>query len=182
MEEKLVILRKNRKRRQLIVNSCSWFNIVLCAFLVFNIYLKFITETYFFVGTIILFLVSNLIIFKQKNDAKKEKSLLCKEIASMREKLELLLEVLAEKHEDFEDLDVSRFKTDDDLKKEYLNYSQFVFLNVLQEMVDITGIAPDPILLPMNSRKDVEQLFSMATAMITSTLAILHGVEIELRR
>ena len=99
----------------------------------------------------------------------------------MKQELELLFDLLSGKYEDFENLDVSRFKTEDDLQKEYLKYSQFVFLDVLQKMVDITGVAPDPILLPMNTKEDVERLFSMATEMLTSTLAILHRTEMKLK-
>ena len=181
MEKKLITLRKNRKRRKLIINFCSLFNIALFVFLVFNLFFSFITGTYFFIGTIILFLVSNFIIHKQKKDDRKEKKIVLEEVVSMRQNLEPLLELLAGKYEDFENLNVSRFKTEDDLKKEYIKYSQFVFLDVLQKMVDITGVAPEPILLPMNTKEDVERLFSMATEMVTSTLAILHRTEMKLK-
>lgn len=181
MEKKLVILQKNRKRRQLIINSCSLFNIALCAFLVINFFCHFVTGIYFFVGAIILFLVSNFIIHKQKKDARDEKDSLRKDIVSMKQELELLFDLLSGKYEDFENLNVSQFKTEDDLKKEYIKYSQFVFLDVLQKMVDITGVAPEPILLPMNTKEDVERLFSMATEMVTSTLAILHRTEMKLK-
>lgn len=181
MEEKLIILQKNRKRRQLIINICSWFNVVLCVFLLLNVFFSFVTTIYFFILTIVLFLVSNIIIYGQRRKIRKERWEFLVDIVLIRQRLEPLFELLAEKYEDFENLDVSRFKTEDDLKKEYLNYSQFVFLNVLQKMVDITGVAPEPILLPMNTKEDVERLFSMATSMITSNLAILHRTEMELK-
>ena len=181
MEKKLVILQKNRKRRQLIINSCSLFNIALCVFLVINVFCQFVTGIYFFIGAIILFLVSNFIIRKQKKDERKEKDSLRKDVDSMRQNLEPLLELLAGKYEDFQSLDETRFNSEDDLQKEYLKYAEFVFCDVLNKMVEITGVAPDPILLPMNTKKHVEQLFSMTTEMVTSTLAILHRTEMKLK-
>jgi len=181
MEKKLITLRENRKRRKLIINSCSLFNIALFVFLIFNLFFSFITGTYFFIGTIILFLASNFIIHKQKKDDRKEKKIVLEEVVSMRQNLEPLLELLAGKYEDFQSLDETRFNSEDDLQKEYLKYAEFVFCDVLNKMVEITGVAPDPILLPMNTKKHVEQLFSMATAMVTSTLGILHRTERELK-
>lgn len=181
MEEKLVILRKNRIKRNDIIILCSFLNISILTFIVLNLFFKFLPNITVFTVGFILTMASTLMIDKQEKDAQKERAQFCKEVVQMQEGLKQLLKNLETKSEELKNLDVSKFETKDDLIKEFVPYYEYVFTEVLQKMVDITGVAPNLILLPMNTKEDVEAAFYMAKEMLNVTLESLQRTEKKLK-
>lgn len=179
MEKTLFELRKKAVRRTNILSMCTiTIFLSLIAFFILSFFnFSFTIPNYVRLAFIVLAIIAVGVGKYETKEIKKEIGILVKRTEEMLDGIEDLIGKLSAKREEFEALDESSMNKDE-YQMELIKYSEFVFVDILNRLVDVTGVYPDePVFLRISTKGDIDELFSAAHLTLVSVqgaIAALH--------
>lgn len=179
MQTTLLRLQESRRRRSFIIATASTISIVglfvmcICAFFgVFNdssVYLCFA----------LLFSVNICVLYTQMSSMRKETTELLLKLRTMITGVSDLLESFAKKELEFK---TSVLLSEEEQQQKNIECAQFVFVDILDSLVKITGVVPDePVFLEITRREQVEELLSVVRGILMESLLSLTLLDAKIK-